>query len=85
MCEYYPNVLTRHMTWAYDEPVRDLAGFLTRESPLFTQVNNPYRPSGSSTTVRKTLTAVRVFFSPLGPPQDATRSRPLLFLPTDVR
>ena len=50
------------MSWAYDGPVRNVAGFLTRESPLFTQVNNPYRPSGSSTTVRKTLTSVRVFF-----------------------
>lgn len=64
--EYYSNVLTPHMSCAYDGRVRNLAGFLTRESPLFTQVNNPYRPSGSSTTVRKTLIKVRVFFSPRG-------------------
>jgi len=55
-------VLTLNMSCVYDGPVRDLAGSLARESPLFTQVNNPYRLSGSSTTVRKTLTSVRVSF-----------------------
>jgi hypothetical protein len=32
------------------------------ESPLFTQVNNPYQPSGSSTTVRKAPVKAGVLF-----------------------